>query len=1094
MRGPLEEQAEAAIAAGIAEDALPPTPSEVPGGKALARLHQFELERDIELTDVAHPEEMKQLAESLLAPDLTAEVAEPAGARRGRKAKGERPAEQGDSPYLAGVLAKEEGEQADMVAAAPAPHWTPLGPFSIPHGQTYGEGPGSRPSVAGRVSSVAIDPTDPAHILIGAAGGGVWETRDGGRNWHPRTDKHGTLAIGAVAFAPNAPQIAYAGTGEGDFYQRLGVGLLRSTDGGRTWELRSASNLLVGGGFYEIVVAPDDHERLLAATVNSLCVSTDGGANWGRLRDVKTWDLSVHEFDGPAPQTEIFAGCADGLQRSTDGGQTWRAVNLPGLTDQLVRMEVCHAPSDGAVVYVFAASQFDGNAPVVPHLWRRSASDGAFVRAQLPSNLKSKQAWYDWFAAVAPDNPDVLYLGTIDVHRGVRNPTNNTWSWTNISARDTGDSIHPDQHAIAFSPNNPNVVYIGNDGGVYRSDNAGRSWTSLNKGLCITEVEYLAGHPEYEAWIIAGTQDNGTMRYEGSVVWPHVADGDGGHCGVNNSSPQTCFHTFYGMGMRRSTTGGGWDSWTPLGPIVPRGYRALFYPPLQVNGRVVVQAGQSVFISSDEGTTKDEVPLPDPDRFATALAVPTSRRVLVGTAIGNCYRIDRVGAEWQTPVALTRPRQGVVSDIVVDPTNQERYWATYSGLNGPGHVYRSDDAGVTWNNVSTGLPPRLAVNTLVVDPVHPERVYVGTDVGVYRTTDAGESWSIFGQGLPNAIVGDLLFHATSRLLRAGTRSRGVWEIPVDAAMTPDVELYLRDSAVDIGRRSPSPSGGADPFAPGTLTDWANSVDIKVDSSPFQRPSVADLDFEFFEDDAGVAAAGLRDETVRGATRVFVQTHNRGPLAARNVNVRLFFADGATLPDLPAGFWTDYPNNVLPPDSRWRALAPARIVPTVEAGKPQVAGFEWQAPGFASNSVYLLAILTAENDPVQGGELNVTALVRNNHKCALKKVAAAPPGPSVPPAPVEVTTAAPSAPVTGVQWRGVVPANQSAKWFSFNWPAQWHVVWSVLPTTPATGGAQIKYDLQVERASEQFVTYWFVVTNLTSADVEVEGRYCILSKG
>src|SRR5215212_3176825 len=147
--------------------------------------------------------------------------------------------------YAAARLAALDEAAAD---GHPGPAWRPLGPFAIPHGRTAGFGPGSRPRVAGRVAAVAVDPADPRHLLAG--GGGVWESRDGGRTWRPRTDDQPTPAIGALAFAPGDPAVAYAGTGQGEALAALGVGLLRSDDGGASWRPLVADELL-GAGFFD---------------------------------------------------------------------------------------------------------------------------------------------------------------------------------------------------------------------------------------------------------------------------------------------------------------------------------------------------------------------------------------------------------------------------------------------------------------------------------------------------------------------------------------------------------------------------------------------------------------------------------------------------------------------------------------------------------------------------------------------------------------------------------------------------------------------------------------------------------------------------
>ncbi len=159
--------------------------------------------------------------------------------------------------------------------------------------------------------------------------------------------------------------------------------------------------------------------------------------------------------------------------------------------------------------------------------------------------MQTHQASYDWFVAVAPDLDTQVYCGAIDVHRGDLSGT--TWTWLNLTSKSSGDSIHPDQHAIAFEPGQANTIYVGNDGGLFRSPDRGITWQHCNNGLVISEFEYLAQDYGSSRWLIGGTQDNGTQRWTGSTVFEHVADGDGGDCGINRTNPNIAFHTFYRM-------------------------------------------------------------------------------------------------------------------------------------------------------------------------------------------------------------------------------------------------------------------------------------------------------------------------------------------------------------------------------------------------------------------------------------------------------------------------------------------------------------------------------------------------------------------
>jgi photosystem II stability/assembly factor-like uncharacterized protein len=928
-------------------------------------------------------------------------------------------------------LTKALAERQQAIAASPATVqriWRPLGPLSIPHGATDGSGPGSRPSVSGRVSAIAIDPNNPNHILIGSgAGGGIWETKTNGAVWAPQGDDLPSLSIGAIAFSPSDPNLVYAGTGDGDGTLEdedslLGVGFVKSNDGGATWS-HVTTKPFERLGFYDLAVDSVNDKKIIAATTNGLFRSEDGGESWQRKRKVRTWDLSVYPpaTDGVAAPAEIFAACADGLFRSTNGGASWTNINLPDGRNHYTRMEVCHAPSNGNIVYVFASTPLrsDPDADPNPHIWRRSVFGGTFAKIdKLPEDLVTEQSWYDWFASVAPNNPDVLYIGAINAHKGIRSASG-SWEWENISKKRFGTSIHTDMHVIAFSPSDPNAVYIGCDGGIFRSPNGGNDWFSLNKGLCLMEVEYLAQHPQFESWLIAGTQDNGSLQYHGNEVWYHIADGDGGDCAVSSTFPYTCYVTFFGMGISRSTRGGAWNTWPHpielIGPPVTSKEEyskgALFYPPLEVRGRTVVQAGNKVFISRDSGDSWTRVALFLADgELSSALTIPSANRILVGTDAGRVLRLDFASGRWNR-TQLGKPAAGYISDLLVDPNNGNRIFVTYKGSRTSSHVFRSDSAGASWSDISSGLP-NIAINAIEIDTRNSSTLFVAADVGVYRTDDAGDSWMLFNPGLPNVLVKDLAFHSPSRLLRAGTQARGVWEIPVDEATLPPVDVYLRDNTVDTGRLSPSPFGADDPFTFGAQTFWWQSVDIKVDSMPFRTAALDDVDFEIFGDDQSMIggddedrgiqfAAGLLAENPIGGqvSRVYVRVNNRGTITATNVAVKVFFAsiDTVAFPDLPQNFWMNFPNNLVPATSLWQPIASHKVVPSIAAGSSQIVGFEWPVPLATVNSIPLLAVVHAENDLLDTNELNLAQLITHNKKCGLRNVVVVNPSPANGPA-------------------------------------------------------------------------------------------------
>ena len=781
MQGPVDTEIEQMTATEAEDGAREGIEAEVamrpPGGKALMRLFDLLTGKGYdrlaaETIYASLPEDGDKGVFSLLMEEAVADPASSAMAT-GREIAGE-------------LLRLSPGTDVPTgPPTASGPQWRSLGPYTIPNGQTYGS---SRVNVSGRVAAIAVDPTNASHVLCGAANGGVWESFDKGASWAPRTDYAATTAVGAIAFDPTNAKTVYCGTGEGNWWAWLGAGVLRSNDGGTSWT-SICTNPFVGQGFFDLKVHPSNHLLLLASVSSGLFVSTDGGVNWTQRRSVRTWSVSIASTGGTA--AEILAACQDGLYRSTDA-VTWTKVTLPGAPAGFDRFACTHAPSNAAVAYAYGAGAPQIRIPgdsnpahtmSTPYLWRHSG--GAYAAISTPANLTTGQDWYDWYIMAAPDRDSQVYIAAIDLWRGDLSGT--TWTWTDISSKTTGTSIHPDQHAMAFETGNPSALYAGSDGGLFYSPDRGASWQHRNNGLVITEFEYLAQNIGQSRWILGGTQDNGTDRWTGSTSFDHVADGDGGYCCANHSTPSTCFHTYFNMSPEVSTTGGDSGSWSYKPPTLPANEGSPFYPPMRCSdstGGTLALCGQAAYISRDNLATWIRVAFPAANS-GTAVCVPNQDDVYVGVGSGAIYHTHWNGQAWTAMTSLTAPRTGAgVSDLLVDPTNLNRIWASY-GANSNGQIYRSDNGGTSWTNCSAGLPA-LTVNALEVDTRNPARVWVAMDRGVYQSFDSGAHWADFSASLPNAYVGDLVFHPHAWVLRAATRNRGLWEIPVDGWMTSPV--------------------------------------------------------------------------------------------------------------------------------------------------------------------------------------------------------------------------------------------------------------------------------------------------------------------
>ena len=350
MKSPMDidvEPLQAPGAAAAARSALPPKPA---GGKALMRMvtlldrrgfHDLADQAIASKTDESAHEQVSAARDQMsVAPRHLV-----TGVEGKAKAPAARDAVSSDAAAIAELYAASAPNSDAAVpataaprsaeTAAPAgpptspptatgPQWQSLGPWTVPNGQTYGS---SRVNISGRVSSIAVHPTNPARVLCGAANGGVWESSDRGASWAPRTDYATTLAVGALAYDRTNPNNVYCGLGEGNWWSWLGNGILRSTNGGTTWAPLCTAPF-VGQGFYDLQVSQTDGQRIVAATNGGLYVSSNGGVAWTQRRNRATWSVAI--APGPVASAEMLAACSDGVYRSADGGTTWAAVAIAG--------------------------------------------------------------------------------------------------------------------------------------------------------------------------------------------------------------------------------------------------------------------------------------------------------------------------------------------------------------------------------------------------------------------------------------------------------------------------------------------------------------------------------------------------------------------------------------------------------------------------------------------------------------------------------------------------------------------------------------------------------------------------------------------
>lgn len=671
---------------------------------------------------------------------------------------------------------------------------------------------GGPSNIGGRITTMAISRQNPNVVFAGGADGGVLKSTNAGVNWTALFDDQPSLSMGAIAVDPTDDNIVYVGTGEanssGDSYD--GFGMVKSTNGGVSWfPLGLEETRHIG----KVVVDPINTNIIYVAAMGTLFSgnpergvykSTDAGATWSHVLFVNDSTGVVDLAINPSNPSILFAaawqrmrgpqgrryvgGVHTGIYRTTDAGATWHLLTngLPPPAANVGRPAVAIAPSNPLVGYVAYANDpgnYMGTYKTTDggDSWTRT-NDGAL------SGLYSNFGWYFGKVFVSPWDENRVWV--FGVSFGGTTDGGASWS--------TQNSTHVDHHAMAFHPTDPSIMYIGNDGGRAKSVNGGANWfRETNQDLYITQ--FYAGAIDYlnPSRSMGGTQDNGTPRTltGNHGGWVSINGGDGFYCAIDytNSDYQYAESQF---GVIRRTTNN-WASSMGGTSGISSGDRKNWSTPIIMdpNNPMVLYTGtQRVYKTTNRAVNWTAISpdlsnglVPGFTAYATVttidVATTDSNTVMAGTDDGNVWVTTNAGAAW-TKVSDQLPNRWITR-VRFDPTNHMIAYATLSGyrIDSPlPHIFRTTDLGQTWEDISSNLP-EAPINVVLVDPIHTNRLYIGTDVGCYFTTNLGASWNTMGAGLPNAAVSDMQLHAPTRIARAFTHGRSMWEINLEELVT-----------------------------------------------------------------------------------------------------------------------------------------------------------------------------------------------------------------------------------------------------------------------------------------------------------------------
>ncbi len=720
---------------------------------------------------------------------------------------------------------------------------------------------------SGRVTALAVDPRDANVVYLGAAEGGVWKTTNGGLTWTPLTDSQASLAIGSIALDPSNPNIVYVGTGEENFGSDnyYGAGILKSTDGGATWiSIQTPFTgpfgpSSVSGGAYigALAVHPANGQILLAAVerFNPLAAgiyrSSDAGLTWTRIL-VGAPGTAVL-FDPKTPDVAYAAGFGAGIYKSTDAGITWAPVAdtthvLP--TSNMGRIALAISSTSPITLYAGIEKASDGSL-----LGFFKTADGGVNWTQLgntPDYCKP-QCFFDHVIAVHPANSNVVFAGGSDfrVGRGLVRSLDGGLNWTSpsndLSKGANDEVLHPDLHALAFSRDG-SKLYAGNDGGVWSTTDAqvtcttsgcsGASafnWTNLNSTLAITQFyPGLSIHPTDSTISFGGTQDTATQKYSGNIAWDRVTCGDGAWTAIDTASPNTVYAACAGGARIRKSTSGGLPvaSWKPVVSGILED-RLSFIPPLVIdpgNPQRLYFGTFRVYQTTDGAATWTPVSpsLTNIGAISTIAVAPSNSNVVyAGTNDAQVwvtlFATSGATATWRNVTVPPLPNRSI-TQIAVDPRNAATAYVTFSGFSGftdtQGHVFKTNDGGSSWTDIS-GFLPNIPVNDIVVDPDVTNTLYVATDIGVFSTNNGGTTWSTLTSQLPRVAVLALRLHPPSRTLRAATHGRSAWDL-LAPFPTPAL-LSISPSSAALGGAGFTLTVNGSNFVRGSTVQWNGSV-------------------------------------------------------------------------------------------------------------------------------------------------------------------------------------------------------------------------------------------------------------------------------
>jgi len=692
-------------------------------------------------------------------------------------------------------------------------------------------GPGA---MSGRITAIAVDPTHPEVIYAGAASGGVWRSKSGGTAWEPIFDKAPTQGVGSIAVNPRNPDEIWVGTGEGNprNSQNFGAGIFKTINGGKDWVCMGLQNTRT---IHRVVLHRDNPDVIFAASLGStygptedrgVFKSTDGGKTWKKTLYVNDLTGCAELVADPQNPNKLFAamweyqrwpwffksgGKGSGLYVSHDAGETWeKRTDKDGLPEgDLGRLGLAVAKSNPDIVYALVEAKENA-------LYK--STDGGKNWQKMADKGQGDRPFYYSEIYVDPKNENRVYSIYTYISRSEDGgKTFSTWAgWT----------IHPDHHAFWISPDNPNYIINGNDGGLNITLDGGKTWRYA-ENIPVGQFYHVETDNEWPYNVYGGLQDNGSWVGPSAVWksggirnsdWQEVYFGDGFETMPRKDDPRYIFAQSQGGELSLIDRETGASNY--LKPLHPDGSTylrfnwnsALAQDPHRSHG--IYFGSQFVHYSSDLGqnwqiispdlTTNDTSKMhqdisggltfdaTNAENHCTIIAInpsPVQAGVVwVGTDDGNVQLTRDGGKNWENfgSKLPDAPKNGWIAAIEASPVNAGEAFVVlnnYRQNDWQPYLYHTTDFGKKWKRLVSpkNLPTSNGVNggnyclSVVQDTEVPNLIFLGTEQGLYVSINYGESWVLLpSEALPPVPIFDMKIQQRDGDLVLGTFGRGIW--------------------------------------------------------------------------------------------------------------------------------------------------------------------------------------------------------------------------------------------------------------------------------------------------------------------------------